>query len=113
MTGTFEAEKDHIVPIYGLYNNDTTEVVINLEDGTFATFEVATEDINVDYGTIQTKMKTETNYDYENLTFICSTMGSLYAVDAAGIFRFIQLWVVPLESTNWKMAICLCLLLMY
>ena len=88
VTGTFAAEKDHIVPIYGLYNNDTTEVVINLEDGTSATFEVATEDINVDYGTIQTKMKTETNYDYENLTFICSTMGSLYAVDAAGDIRF-------------------------
>ena len=88
VTGTFEAEKDHIVPIYGLYNNDTTEVVINLEDGTSATFEVATEDINVDYGTIQTKMKTETNYDYETLTFICSTMGSLYAVDAAGDIRF-------------------------
>ena len=88
VTGTFEAEKDHIVPIYGLYNNDTTEVVINLEDGTSATFEIATEDINVDYGTIQTKMKTETNYDYENLTFICSTMGSLYAVDAAGDIRF-------------------------
>ena len=88
VTGTFEAEKDHIVPIYGLYNNDTTEVVINLEDGTSATFEVATEDINVDYGTIQTKMKTETNYDYKNLTFICSTMGSLYAVDAAGDIRF-------------------------
>lgn len=88
VTGTFETEKDHIVPIYGLYNNDTTEVVINLEDGTSATFEVATEDINVDYGTIQTKMKTETNYDYENLTFICSTMGSLYAVDAAGDIRF-------------------------
>ena len=88
VTGTFEAEKDHIVPIYGLYNNDTTEVVINLENGTSATFEIATEDINVDYGTIQTKMKTETNYDYENLTFICSTMGSLYAVDAAGDIRF-------------------------
>ena len=88
VTGTFAAEKDHIVPIYGLYNNDTTEVVINLEDGTSATFEVATEDINVDYGTIQTKMKTETNYDYETLTFICSTMGSLYAVDAAGDIRF-------------------------
>ena len=88
VTGTFAAEKDHIVPIYGLYNNDTTEVVINLEDGTSATFEVATEDINVDYGTIQTKMKTETNYDYETLTFICSTMESLYAVDAAGDIRF-------------------------
>ena len=88
VTGTFAAEKDHIVPIYGLYNNDTTEVVITLEDGTSSSFEVTTEDINVDYGTIQTKMKTETNYDYETLTFICSTMGSLYAVDAAGDIRF-------------------------
>ena len=88
VTGTFEAEKDHIIPIYGLYNNDTTEVVITLENGTSSSFEITTEDINVDYGTIQTKMQTETNYDYENLTFICSTMGSLYAVDAAGDIRF-------------------------
>lgn len=88
VTGTFEAEKDHIVPIYGLYNNDTTEVVITLDDGTSATFEVTTEDINVDYGTITAEMKSEASYDYTNLTFVCSTMGSLYAVDAAGDIRF-------------------------
>ena len=88
VTGTFEAEKDHIVPIYGLYNNDTTEVVISLDDGTSAAFEVTTEDINVDYGTITAEMKSEASYDYTNLTFVCSTMGSLYAVDAAGDIRF-------------------------
>ena len=88
VTGTFEAEKDHIVPIYGLYNNDATEVVITLDDGTSATFEVTTEDINVDYGTITAEMKSEASYDYTNLTFVCSTMGSLYAVDAAGDIRF-------------------------
>ena len=88
VTGTFEAEKDHIVPIYGLYNNDTTEVVISLDDGTSAAFEVTTEDINVDYGTITAEMKNEASYDYTNLTFVCSTMGSLYAVDAAGDIRF-------------------------
>lgn len=88
VTGTFEAEKDHIVPIYGLYNNDTTEVVISLDDGTSAAFEVTTEDINVDYGTITAEMKSVASYDYTNLTFVCSTMGSLYAVDAAGDIRF-------------------------
>ena len=88
VTGTFDAEKDHIVPIYGLYNNDTTEVVITLDDGTSASFEVTTEDINVDYGTITAEMKSEASYDYTNLTFVCCTMGSLYAVDAAGDIRF-------------------------
>ena len=88
VTGTFDAQKDHIVPIYGLYNNDTTEVVITLDDGTSASFEVTTEDINVDYGTITAEMKSEASYDYTNLTFVCSTMGSLYAVDAAGDIRF-------------------------
>lgn len=88
VTGTFEPEKNHIVPIYGLYNNGTTEVVITLDDGTSATFQVTTEDINVDYGTISAEMKNEENYDYTNLTFVCSTMGSLYAVDGAGDIRF-------------------------
>ena len=88
ITGTFEAATDHAVPIYGLYNGDTTEVEISLEDGTSATFEVATEDIKVDYGTITAEMKKESSYDYSKLTFICSTMGSLYAVDAAGDIRF-------------------------
>lgn len=88
VTGTFEPEKNHIVPIYGLYNNDTTEVVITLDDGTSATFQITTEDINVDYGTISAEMKNEESYDYTNLTFVCSTMGSLYAVDGAGDIRF-------------------------
>ena len=88
VTGTFEEATEHIVPIYGLYNNDTTEVVITLDDGTSATFEVTTEDIGVDYGTIQTEMKSEASYDYSNLTFVCSTMGTLYGVDADGDIRF-------------------------
>ena len=88
VTGTFDAEQNHIIPIYGLYNNDTTEVEITLDDGTSATFQVTTEDIGVDYGTITAEMKSEASYDYTNLTFVCSTMGSLYAVDAAGDIRF-------------------------
>ena len=105
VTGTFEEATEHIVPIYGLYNNDTTEVVITLDDGTSATFEVTTEDIGVDYGTIQTEMKSEASYDYSNLTFVCSTMGTLYGVDAAGDIRILyQYWRKLSEFTsleNW------------
>lgn len=43
ITGTFEAATDHLVPIYGLYNGATTEVVLTLEDGTSTTVEVTTE----------------------------------------------------------------------
>ena len=88
VTGTFEADTDHIVPIYGLYSGQATEVVITLDDGTSSTFSVETESVNVDYGTIQTEMLDESAYDYSQLTFVCSTMGSVYAVDAAGDLRF-------------------------
>lgn len=75
VTGTFEADTDHIVPIYGLYSGQATEVVITLDDGTSTTFSVETESVNVDYGTIQTEMLDESAYDYSQLTFVCSTNG--------------------------------------
>ena len=88
VTGTFPAAKNHIVPIYGLYSGDTTEIVITLEDGTSATFFAETEKVGTDYGTIQMEMLDESSYDYSKLTFVCSTMGSVYALDAAGDIRF-------------------------
>ena len=109
VTGTFEEATEHIVPIYGLYNNDTTEVVITLDDGTSATFEVTTEDIGVDYGTIQTEMKSEASYDYSNLTFVCSTMGTLYGVDAAEISDSLPILAELSEFTSWRTGIFSCL----
>ena len=88
VTGTFEEDTDHIVPIYGLYSGQATEVEITLDDGTTSTFSVETEAVNVDYGTIQAEMLDESAYDYSELTFVCSTMGSVYALDAAGDLRF-------------------------
>lgn len=76
VTGTFEAETDHMVPIYGLYSGQATEVVITLDDGTTTTFSVETEPVNVDLGTIQADMIDESSYDYSELTFVCSTMGA-------------------------------------
>ena len=88
ITGTFEAAKDHIVPIYGLYNGDTTTVEITLNSGESASYEVATEAVQADYGEIKAEVSDPDSYDYSNFTFLCSTMGSVYGVDAAGDIRF-------------------------
>ena len=88
ITGTFEAAKDHIVPIYGLYNGDTTTVEITLDSGESASYEVTTEAVQADYGEIKTEVSDPDSYDYSNLTFLCSAMGSVYGVDAAGDIRF-------------------------
>ena len=49
ITGTSKLRRSVLCPIYGLYNGDTTEVVLTLEDGTSTTVEVTTEktEINV------------------------------------------------------------------
>ena len=88
ITGTFEAAKDHIVPIYGLYNGDTTTVEITLDSGESASYEVATEAVQADYGEIKAEVSDPDSYDYSNFTFLCSAMGSVYGVDAAGDIRF-------------------------
>ena len=88
ITGTFEAATDHLVPIYGLYNGATTEVVLTLEDGTFTTVEVTTEKTDINVGTIETTMSDDSAYDYSNLTFVCSSAGMLYALDSAGDIRW-------------------------
>ena len=88
VTGSFSAANDHIVPIYGLYNGDTTTVKISLENGESASFEVTTEKTEMDYGDVKMEIFDEQNYDYSNLSFLCSAMGSLYAVDGAGDIRF-------------------------
>ena len=88
ITGTFEAAKNHIVPVYGLYNGDTTTVEVKLDSGESASYEVTTEAVQANYGEITSEVSDPDNYDYSKLTFICSAMGSLYGVDAAGDIRF-------------------------
>ncbi|MCD7746636.1 MAG: aryl-sulfate sulfotransferase [Lachnospiraceae bacterium] len=43
ITASFEADTTHILPIYGLYAGETTEVVLTLDDGTSTTLEITTE----------------------------------------------------------------------
>lgn len=88
ISGSFEAGTEHIVPVYGLYNGDTTQVEMILDDGTSNTLEITTEKLDINVGTIEVDMKDSSSYDYSNLTMVCSAGGSLYAVDGAGDIRW-------------------------
>lgn len=87
--GTFPKAKEHIVPVYGLYNGDTTQVELTLEDGRTNTLEITTEKReNISIGTIETEMFEASAYDYSKLTFALSSGGSFVALDAAGDIRW-------------------------
>lgn len=90
VTGTIPAARDHIVPIYGLYDGATTQVVIELSDGSSNTIDVTTEDSKLlsTIGEIETEMLDESAYDYSCLTFAMSCTGSVYALDSSGDIRW-------------------------
>jgi arylsulfate sulfotransferase len=89
IVGSFEASMNHIVPIYGLYSGDTTEVVITFDDGTSKTFEVVTDSVGVDTQGTKVEMYDKSAYDYSDLTFISdATNNHMYAVDSKGDVRF-------------------------
>lgn len=88
ISGTFGPATEHIVPVYGLYNGETTQVELTLESGETSTVEVTTEKLDINVGTIEVDMKDSSAYDYSNLTVVCSSGGSLYAVDGAGDIRW-------------------------
>lgn len=86
--GTFEADTDHIIPVYGLYPAGTTEVVISLDDGRSKTVSITTDTIDMDTEGIKAQMSKPSDYDYSKLTFIMATNGYLYAVDSKGDVRW-------------------------
>lgn len=87
VVGEIKEATTHVVPVYGLYNGETTTVEIELSDGSKKSFDVETEkcDINVD---IDVNAIDASSYDYTKLTLVCSTMGSLYAIDSEGAVRW-------------------------
>lgn len=86
--GTFEADTDHIVPVYGLYPASTTELVISLDDGRSTTVSISTDVIDLDTKGIQAQMSSSSDYDYSKLTFAMATNGYFYAVDSKGDVRW-------------------------
>lgn len=87
ITGEVKEATTHIIPVYGLYNNDTTKVHIELSDGSKKTFEIQTEDCGLDLDIKADKIDTK-SYDYDKLTLMCSTVGGLYAIDSEGDIRW-------------------------
>lgn len=88
ISGSFAAAKEHIIPIYGLYNGDTTQVELTLDDGTSTTLDITTELQELNIGEVTAEMLDESVYDYSNLTLACSTAGTLYAMDSKGDVRW-------------------------
>ena len=88
VTGTFEPATDHIVPVYGLYNGEETQVDLVLEDGQQTTVSILTEKQNLDFGTIEATMLDETAYDYGCLTFVYPFGNTIYALDSEGDIRW-------------------------
>lgn len=89
ITGTFASAKDHIVPVYGLYNGDTTTVELTLDNKASTSIEVTTEAVDPGVGEITMDMKDASVYDYNKLTILCSLAGKMYATDAAGDIRWL------------------------
>ena len=87
-TGTFPAETQHLIPVYGLYNGDVTEVELVLGDGRSHTFEVETELNAIPADEITVDMIQPEMYDYSKLTLVCSLGGVLYGLDSAGDVRW-------------------------
>lgn len=81
--GSFPKSTEHIVPIYGLYNGDTTQVELMLDDGRTNTLEITTEKLDIGPEKIEVEMLNAEAYDYSQLT-----MFSSMAVDAAGDIRW-------------------------
>lgn len=89
ITGTFRTGYSHLIPVYGLYNGETTKVVLNLSDGRSKELEITTEKQEVNFGEITAEMKDESAYDYSKLTFVCSAGGGMYALDSQGAIRWL------------------------
>ncbi len=89
VVGTFQEGTEHIVPIYGLYNGETTQVELTLDSGETSTFEVTTEAQELNIGEITAEMLDDSSYDYSQLILACSTGGTLYAVDSKGEIRWV------------------------
>ena len=88
ITGTFAPASEHIVPVYGLYNGETTQVELKLDDGQTNTLEITAEKQNLEFGEFKAQMIDEKSYDYSKLIFIYPFGGTIYAVDSAGDIRW-------------------------
>ncbi len=88
IVGHFMPAKEHLLPVYGLYNGGKTQIEVTLGDGRSRIFEVETEELPIPVGEISVEMSDPEAYDWNEVTIVCSLGGTLYAVDGAGDIRW-------------------------
>lgn len=99
---TFDKATEHMLPIYGLYAGETTEVILTLSDGTSKTVSIETEAIDTPLSTAEITVIEEDKIDYSKFTFANILQGGdgtygVVAYDNAGDIR----WLLKMpESTN-------------
>ena len=86
--GSFSPQKEHIVPVYGLYAGTATKVMLTLEDGTTNTIKITTDKLDFNSEGFEVKMNDSASYDYSQLTFVCDFNGNVSALDSKGDLRW-------------------------
>jgi arylsulfate sulfotransferase len=89
---TLDKSKTHIIPIYGLYVGDTTQVIFTLDDGTKKTVDITTDSINSSVIKAEVATIDKEEYDYSNLSFVSIQSDPIYGVaayDSAGDARLL------------------------
>ncbi len=93
ITTSFEKAKDHIIPVYGLYNGEETEVVLELSGGESKTLKITTEKADTILNDAEVKVYEQDQVDNDKLTFISYiSADSNYmncAIDNAGDIRWL------------------------
>ena len=87
ITATFPSEKNHILPVLGLYAGQETDVELTLDDGTTKNISVKTDPIDEDITTAEIVELDENFYDFSELTFLSYYYGTL-GYDSKGDVRF-------------------------
>lgn len=95
-----EKTKDHIIPVYGLYNGDTTDVDLKLSNGKSKTVHIKTEKIDTVLDNAEVTVYEKDQVDNDKLTFVTSTSSDenykACAYDNAGDLR----WLISKSLTT-------------
>lgn len=91
---SFEKDTKHVLPIYGLYLNDTTQVELTLENGQKTVLEIKTDNIETALTNVEITADNKTFLDTTQFTFgvVLSADGGSYssvAYDNAGDIRWL------------------------
>lgn len=90
---SFAKTKDHIIPVYGLYNGEETEVLLKLSGGAEKTLKIKTEKIETVLSKAEVTVYEKSEVNSDNLTFACISSGdnnySACAFDNAGDVRWL------------------------